>query len=263
MSIEALRKVGRGLEDGLLAIRTSKSFVRYAHDLRKVGKFMWEAVPAEQKPTLQSFLDQKAFNPEEVNRALYAVTCAALEGFVRALVQSAVQEVGRIYQSFDEIPEKLRNRNYSVCGKALAQIFSHPDHWKVDFTKLAGDLGACVPGSRHAVLSSDVFGLFIGQITPQNVTEVFGWMGITVDWAQIARHPRMKKLVQGVRNPPAEVQDRLRQVIRTRNRIVHMGGGVSTISQIELEEALDFVEALAEALVAQVEVKIEQRLLKF
>src|ERR1043166_6385155 len=116
MSIEALKKVGSALDEGLLAIRTSKSFVRYAHDLRKVGQFMWQVVPSEQRPLLQSFLAQKEFNPEEINRALYAVTCAALEGFVRALVQSAVHEIGKLYQSFDEIPEKLRNRNYSVCG---------------------------------------------------------------------------------------------------------------------------------------------------
>jgi len=263
MSIDALKKVGTALDDGLLAISTSKSFVRYAHDLRKGGQIMWQAVPAEQRPLLQSFLAQKAFNPEEINRALYAVTCAALEGFVRSLVQSAVQEIGKLYTSFDEIPEKLRNRNYSVCGRALAQIFNHPDHWKVDFTKLAEDLGACVPGSRRAVLSSDVFGLFIGQITPTNVTEVFDWIGVTIDWAQVAREPRMKKLVQTVSNPPAEVQRKLRQIIRTRNRIVHMGEGISTISQSELEDAIDFVAALAEALVRQVESKIERRQLKF
>ena len=263
MSIEALRKVESALDEGLLAISTSKSFVRYAHDLRKVGQFMWQAVPAEQRPVLQSFLGQKGFNPEEINRALYAVTCAALEGFVRSLVQSAVQEIGKLYPSFDEIPETLRNRNYSICGRALAQIFSHPDHWKVDFTKLVGDLGACVPGSRRPVLSSDVFGLFIGQITPTNVTEAFDWIGITVDWAQVAREPRMKKLVQSVPNPPAEVQRKLRHIIRTRNRIVHMGDGISTISQSELEDAVEFVAALAEALVKQVESKIERRQLKF
>ena len=224
---------------------------------------MWQVVPPEQKPLLQSFLAEKELNPEESDRALYAVTCAALEGFVRALVQSAVHEIGKLYQSFDEIPERLRNRNYSICGRALAQVSSPPDHWKVDFTKVAGDLGACVPGSRQAVLSSDLFGLFIGQLTPPNVKEVFDWMGITIDWAQVAREPRMKKLVQGVLNPPAEVQSKLRQIIRTRNRIVHLGEGISTISQSELEDAIEFVAALAEALVRQVELKIERRQLKF
>jgi len=73
----------------------------------------------------------------------------------------------------------------------------------------------------------------------------------------------MKKLVQSIPNPPAEVQSRLRQIIRTRNRIVHMGEGISAISQSELEDAIEFVAALADALVKQVELKIERRQLKF
>jgi hypothetical protein len=258
-----LRALLGRLEVSLEAIRTSSEFLRNSHNLRKQGAFLYTAQSnAFQKQLLTTFLGQKSFTSEETNRALYALTCATLEGFVRDLVKIAAKEVSATFTRYDDVPETFKIRNLILSGRTLSQVADHPDHWAIDYSKLVASLGNCVPGSQTVSIASEVFGLFVSQITPAKLQETLEWVGISIRWGDLAKHRRLKTLLPGL-NTSKEVQEALALLIRNRNKIVHKGDGSPSISDLDLSNAIGLVDGLGAALVDQVEKDVVRRKFSF
>ena len=241
----------RDLEMTLAEIRTTLLFVRSAAHVRpRLGSLVtWTSLDEESRLILRDYMEHKDFQPDFTYRGLYVLIYGTFEEFVRRMLRDAVIAKSNAVQSYDDLDQDLARQNVHRTGQALATIDEPPSYMKLNYDLLCANIGTCRVGSTSFTLNADAFALFFTNLSPKQLAGALRRIGIKLNWDEIGQQKCIKKLYgsQSTRAVAKAASEQLQAFTRKRNLVAHSGGAV-TVSDVDVAEALDFVEKLANAL---------------
>lgn len=257
--VDALRELDATLGD----VRSTLRFVKAAAHLRpRLGKMgAWDGLDPDSVRAVQAYVDEKAFQPDTTYRGLYIVLYGALEQFARRLIRDAIVLIDATVGGFDDLDERLKIQNVYRTGQALATIGDPPDHMNLDYEELCRRIGTCIKGSSSFCLNADAFSLFYSNLTPARLEDVLNRLGIKANWDVFGGNADLKVLVgrTKTRDAAKAIRRRLSEFTRTRNRLAHNGSAGVIITDVDVEETMEFLKLFSKSLADLVDKELPRR----
>jgi len=246
-------------ETALYEIRKYLEFVVMANKLRPwMGKLLnWQALVADQKSDVQSFLNNKDYRVEVGFNVLLVAISAASETLLRRLMRDGVTWINAKYDRYDKIPLALRQQNLIRSGLAIATVAEPPAEIAYDYDLLCKNIGTCRKDGGALVLNADAFSVGLSTISRQRIDGTLSKIGLAIDWDYFGREEAFVThfSTRGVRKTADEVDSYLGEFVKIRNMIAHSGQGVRT-SESQIRTALSFFEIFGPSLALAVEAEL-------
>jgi hypothetical protein len=249
----------------LADIRANAIFVRTALKARPIaGGFLhgadWQNLDRLGQQQLLSWVNQKATSIDAVHRGLYALLAASLERFFKRVIVEVIDLKCAAVKSFDDLDEPLKKRNMQVTGQILSHVFEPPDEVDLDPFALCSNLGTCVTGAKTFKFNSEAFAMYLPQLTPAGLERALNQrLNISYDkfWDEIGIPKDLQKVLgtKGPRETGKRMYEFMKEFIRQRNRVVHGAAGQVTISETQLDEAINVLGAFCTSLASFLSVR--------
>jgi hypothetical protein len=197
----------------------------------------------------QRFMDAKESRPEGIYGPLLVRLMAVLERYVRLLVVEGVEHHTSAVKTFDELPQKLANRNLILTGRILASLDSPRDYLSFNVEELIVNLASCKAGSDSFRLNPHAFSASLIGISPAAIDKALESIEVGECWDAIGGDAKLEAMLgtKGARATGSQSANRLKELSRWRNHLAH-GGDEIAITEAQLRDAIDFVWAFTTSL---------------
>lgn len=193
----------------------------------------------------------KATPSAALYRGLFVQANSIFEAYVRDLSSIAAEHIASKVTKYSDLPEKFRLQHIHLSGQILQQMKTGTlAGQKFDFGRLTNALGQCFSDADKFSIMPEVFTLMMGNVTPDRLEKLFEKIGLPEPFNPgVGRSVAIKKAIGETRHTSAArlAKVKLHDVVGVRNTLVH-GGLSATVDQSDLDEAIDFLEAMIEAL---------------
>jgi hypothetical protein len=239
------------LDAGLVDFRADSAFVSLAARLRpRLGDVVnWNA-HGEATALAREFMSSKGSRIEGVLGPLLVRLMAALERYIRTLIEEAlVLHAGRA-PNYEQLAPHLKTRNTALTGTLLASIESPRSHLTLHFDSLIANLASCQPGSTTYQLNAKAFSAVVAGTGPATLEKALANVGISDWWDKIGSNEGLAKLL-GTKGPRAtgrEARVRLDELWRWRNQLAHGGDEEVALSEDQLQGCVVLVRTFAAVL---------------
>ena len=193
----------------------------------------------------------KTTSPAALYRGLFIQANSIFEAYVRDLSSIVAEHTASVVTKYSDLPENFRNQHIYLSGQVLQQMKTGTlAGQKFDFGRLTSALGQCFSDAVPFSIMPEVFTLTMGNVTPDRLENLFEKIGLAEPFNPgVGQSARIKKVFNETRQASAAklAKEKLQEIVGVRNTLVH--GDLSTAGeQSDLEEAIDFLEAMIEAL---------------
>jgi RiboL-PSP-HEPN len=240
-------------------LRSDLSFVALALQLRpRIGAAVqWQAA-GEVLDLVKHFMNAKSSRPEGFYGPLLVRLLAAFERYLRLLVSQSVERRAFGVSKFEDLSEKLSQRNVSLTGRLLAAIDAPRDHLTLDIEGLISNLATCKRGSAPFRLNAQAFAAAVTGASPVVIEKVLDYVDVSNCWDGVGGNTSLARLLQtkGARATGESARDRLRELWRWRNHLAHGGDEEIALTELQLLEAINFVHSFSAALDTVVEKRL-------
>jgi hypothetical protein len=179
---------------------------------------------------------------------------ASFERFLRSMIGETVENWAKKAETFDKLPEGLGERNLVLSGRFLASSDAPRDHLTVDLVTLVNNLASCRAGALDYRLNPGVFSAQISGVTPEAIESGLKAVRILNWWNAVGANTSLQSQLGSRRTVDAskQAQARLKELSRWRNNWAHGGDDEVTLTNAEVQSALEFLSAFSKALDAAV-----------
>jgi hypothetical protein len=249
--------MSKPLEDLKTRIAELKSdliFVAVASQLRpRLGEALDWLGSKETLQLAQRFMDIKEARPEGIYGPLLVRLMAVFERYLRLLIVEGLEHYMSTAKKFDDLPQKLVNRNLILTGRILANVESPRDYLSFNIETLIANLASCKAGSSTFKLNAHAFSATVTGISPVAIDRALESIEVNECWDTIGSDTRLEKLLgtKGARATGSQSAERLKELSRWRNHLAHGGDEIAS-TESQLRDALDFVSAFCISLDAAV-----------
>jgi hypothetical protein len=203
------------------------------------------------KALLVKAVGLKTTSPAALYRGLFIQANSIFEAYVRDLASIVVGHTASKVSKYSELPQKFRNEHISLSGQVLQHMKTGTlAGQKFDFDGLTSALGQCFSDINPFSIMPEVFTITMGNVTPDRLEKLFEKIGLAEPFSPgVGRSAKIKNVFNESRQSTAAnlARVKLHSIVVVRNTLVH--GDLSTaVEQSDLEKAIDFVEAMIEAL---------------
>ena len=184
----------------------------------------------------------------------------AFEQFLARIFRDCVLAMNATAGGYDAFSEAIRKQNVYRTGLAFQTIHEPLDHLSLDYETLSRNIGTCHAGSEEPVLNADAFAIFVSVVSPEKVSEALKRIGFQVNWDDFGRVPAMRDLCgkKDTRETANAVQEWLRKVAQTRNKIAHTGSSGIVVMDSDFEQFLIFFRTFGRIFGSAVEKQLAQ-----
>ncbi|WP_313137970.1 MAE_28990/MAE_18760 family HEPN-like nuclease [Paracoccus jeotgali] len=193
----------------------------------------------------------KATPPAALYRGLFVQANSVFEAYVRDLASIVTENMASKVAKYSALPASFRQQHIHLSGRILQHIGTGTlAGQKFDFSRLTNALGQCFSDSDTFSIMPEVFTLMIGNVTPDRLENLFEKIGLPEPFNPgVGRSGAIKKVFGEARQASAAklAKAKLHEVVGVRNTLIH-GDLSATVEQSDLDEAIDFLEAMIEAL---------------
>lgn len=244
---------------GLDEVEANLSFIESAATLRpRLNQFVrWETIGEPNSELVKSFTKNEN-NASVICEGLLVRALACFEEFLRKLIHGTISELNKKKLPFDSLSENIRLSNRFSAGIALSTIRHGNDVVEFDFDRICQELGTCLPGAT-ATLSADAVSYFRGGVSQERLEKAFASVGATLSWDDIGRSEEIKSSVDetGMKKASNEVQKRLEELRKTRNRFAHRGVSGDMYDEEGVRKTIKFLKAFSNELYRQLEAHLQ------
>lgn len=239
------------LEARLSDIESIVTFAALAAQLRpRLGGVLNWAAAGHETELARRFIAVKDTRVEGIITPLIVQIAAALERFLRGLVEEAVMYHTSKVNRYEELGEGLRGRNIALTGALLATVESPRTHIPIHLEALVTNLASCVAGAGEFRLNEAAFTAAVTGISPAACEKALANVGIRDWWDGLGRNPDLEALlnVRGPRATGNQARSRLEELSRWRNHLAHGGDEEIALTENGVRDAIEFARTFARAL---------------
>lgn len=193
----------------------------------------------------------KATPPAALYRGLFIQVNSIFESYVRDLSSIVAEVIASKVTKYSELPDNFRLQHIHLSGQVLQHMKTGTlAGQKFDFGRLTNALGQCFSDSKEFSIMPEVFTLMMGNVTPDRLEKLFEKIGLPEPFNPgVGRSEAIKKVFGEARQASAArlAKEKLNEVVGVRNTLVH-GDLSATVEQSDLDEAINFLVAMIEAL---------------
>lgn len=206
---------------------------------------------SEAKALLGEAARLKTTSPAALYRGLFIQANSIFEAYVRDLSSAIAEHTASKVTKYSDLPEKFRYQHIHFSGQVLQHMKTGTlAGQKFDFGRLTNALGQCFSDSVPFSIMPEVFTVNMGNATPDRLESLFEKIGLAEPFNPgVGQSAKIKKVFNEPRQASAAklAKDKLHEIMGVRNTLVH--GDLSTAVELsDLEEAINFLEAMIEAL---------------
>jgi hypothetical protein len=241
-------------------LKADLNFFALATQLRpRIGDAVQWQAPVAVLQLVRQFMGAKTSRPEGVYGPLLVRLLASFERYVRMLVVQSVEQRVSGFNSFEEIPESLINRNLILTGRILAAVGAPRDHLTLDIERLIANLATCKKGGVFQ-FNSQAFSATVTAASPAVIDKAFEHLNVTDWWDVVGANVALISLLgkKGARATGERAKERLKELWRWRNQLAHAGDEEIALSESQLNEAIDFIDCFSSALDAAVKKRLKE-----
>jgi hypothetical protein len=241
-------KMSTPLEDlraRLNELKADLEFVTTSSQLRpRLGEVLEWGGSAEAVQLARRFMNAKEARPEGIYGPLLVRLMAAFERYLRLLIVESVEFRSAAAKTFDDLPQKLVNKNLILTGRILANLENPRDYLSFNVEALIVNLASCKPGSNLFRLNPQAFSATVIGVNPAAIDRALENIEVNECWDTIGRDAKLETLLgtKGTRATGLQSAERLKDLARWRNHLAH-GGDEIVITESQLRDAIDFVLA--------------------
>lgn len=232
-----------------------KSSQKFEHVLR--GKLPWDQMTEPEKRVVKAKLDDALPELQLLLNSIYITLAAGFEEYVRSSIKKAASRITRSKKTSDKIDSALLRLNIRESARLLKRIDSPPEYLNYDANELCRILGTCGPGSSPVEMNCEAIADIDGLIRLDTALTRLSHLGVKITWDSLGQAPAIKS---ALKTPKANTRDSakslaamLSEVSKFRNRIAHMGGNASDVT----EDLLIFHSQVLKSVVATIDGHIE------
>jgi len=246
--------MSRALEElraRLVDLDADLAFVALASRLRpRLGSIInWDA-PGAVISLAREFMDAKSSRVEGVFGPLLVRLLAALERYMRTLVEEAVALHCSTAPTYDDLTTHIRVRNMVLTGNLLASIESPRDQVAFQAESLVANLASCLPASTGYRLNSIAFAASVMGTGPPALEKALANVGVRDWWDRVGADVQLAELLgtKGARATGKRARERLEELVRWRNHLAHGGDDEIALTEEQLHDCVTFVAAFSASL---------------
>jgi hypothetical protein len=230
------------------AVRQFFSEIIIGRNGELMGAFGYDAAV---KARLTEAAKLKATPPSALYRGLFVQANTIFEAYVRDLSSIVAESKASKVSKYSELPDNFRLQHIHLSGQILQHMKTGTlAGQKFNFGGLTNALGQCFSDSDTFSIMPEVFTSMMGNATPDRLESLFEKIGLPEPFNPgVGRSGAIKKVFGEPRQASAAklAREKLHEIIGVRNTLVH-GDLSATVEQSDLDRAIDFLEAMIEAL---------------
>jgi hypothetical protein len=194
-------------------------------------------------------MNAKEARPEGVYGPLLVRLMAVFERYLRLLIVEGVEYRSSAAKKFDDLPQKLVNRNLILTGRILANLENPRDYLSFNIEALILNLASCKAGSNSFRLNPQAFSATVMGVNPAAIDRALESIEVNECWDTIGGDLKLETLLgtKGARATGLQSAERLKELSRWRNHLAH-GGDEIAITESQLRDAIAFVWAFTASL---------------
>lgn len=207
-------------------------------------------VADDQKVEFRQLAKLKGADPSANYRGLLILVCSTFEFFAKQLIRNVVFQRTKSAVKYDDLPRQFVLSAFSHSGQFFQKerdSFQTAPGRQV-FEDLAKGLATLEPGSTGFSISPGIFVEYLGNCTSHQVEQRFRDLGLESPFEgnTLGGFNELKSFFGGggVRQVATQSRDRLDQLIKRRNSIVHSATISETVTIDDIVESSAFVRAL-------------------
>ena len=221
--------------------------------------FRFEDRSAITKRIMIDFFATKTISTDTIYRGLFVQLGSVFELFVRKTVEAILEVYSQRADTYEQIPEIIRKRNFSYSGRALNTIHEGVSGRRINYDEISRKLGTCVQGNKNFELNKNCFTIFIGNCTSSQVSKLLTAVNVRGNfWTEVAKQKVLKSHFKGGAAKEIEkiTKQKLDNYVNIRNGIVHRGELFKTIMENDIDEYSGFFFALTKSISDHLEKEI-------
>jgi hypothetical protein len=193
----------------------------------------------------------KSTPPAALYRGLFIQANSIFEAYIRDLSSVIAEHRASKVPKYSELPESFRQQHIHLSSQILQHMKTGTlVGQKFDFNRLTAALGQCFSDSVPFSILPEVFTLLMGNVTPDRLESLFEKIGLPEPFDPgVGQSSAIKRVFGEKRHKAAAklAKDKLHEIVGLRNTLVHGDLSVA-VEQSDWEEAVEFLEAMIEAL---------------
>jgi len=213
-----------------------------------VGYFSHDS---EVKKRLIAATKLKATPAAALHRGLFVQANSVFEAYVRDLSTIVIENRAANVDKYSDLPDTFRGQHIHYSGLILQHMKTGTlAGQKFDFESLTAALGQCFTDASPFSIMPEVFTLLMGNVTSERLESLFGKIDLPDPFnVGVGGCSSIKQVFAERRNVVASrlARETLDNIVSKRNTIVH-GDLSTTVEQSDLDEAIDFLEAMIKAI---------------
>lgn len=228
-----------------------KSSQKFEQVLR--GKLPWDQMSEEEKRLVQAKLNDALPELQLLLNSIYITLAAGFEEYVRSAVKKAALKITGSKKTSDQLDGALLRMNIRESARLLKRIDAPPDYINYDAGELCRILGTCGPNSSAVEMNCEAIADIDGLIRLDAALTRLSHLGVKITWDTLGQTVAIKS---ALKTPKANNRDSgkslaamLNEVSKLRNRIAHMGGNASDVT----EDLLIFHSQVLKSVVATID----------
>src|SRR5581483_4734252 len=155
------------LTSRITELRADLMFVAAASQLRpRLSEILDWTGPRGTLQLAQRFMDVKAARPEGIYGPFLVRLMAVFERYLRLLIVESVEHRTAAAKRFDDLPQKLVNRNLILTGRILANLENPRDYLTFNIDGLIVNLATCKQGNASFKLNPQAFSTTVTGVNP-------------------------------------------------------------------------------------------------
>lgn len=214
----------------------------------------WERITPTQRELVQRFLSYSDIRPELVFRSLYVSAHAFFESLIREIASKTIDFISEV-STRESLSDSILNENIYRSGQALVTVKNPLVQHNFNYGDIAKNVSRTCEDDADVFLNSDAMTMSIGNITAENIDNLFRRVAIPIGWDAISNDRDLMKLhgVKRVRDSANATKQVLSDMVTNRNRIAHEGAHASDVTLPDLEFQLKFIRIFSLIFLAHIE----------
>lgn len=235
-----------------------ETFPRYAHVLRDAEASKYWYAQEKLDKIFRSIEARDATN----NKALLVMAWGSFEQFTRHLIKEGADALNIAGWNGRPIPEEVYNQHALVCSSVLSADIRGDIVFSIKRVDVATDMRDLICKSENAKLNSEALSAFGGKFTNDQLAKLGKRIGVDLQWQNIGNDIDLQKMSTKNGNcAVGEWAEKMFCEIRdTRNRFVHRGVGEEVFEWEKVEDYIEYLEKLSNAVALIVSSNIQYKL---
>ncbi|QFZ87160.1 hypothetical protein GFK26_32475 [Variovorax paradoxus] len=222
------------------------------------GNVNFDGLEGDEKKFVASRLNEVAPNRQLLLNSVYITMTAGFEEYLRTTLKAMADNLNQEAKPPNAHHKTLVNFNIRETAKLLRRMDSPPDYITFNHDDLCRILGSCATGSQAVQFNGEALSDVDGLIRLKNFCERAEGLGKRVDLDVAAKDPAIKIALKQEKNNSARdvrklLEDELEIISRYRNRIAHIGGNASDVTEPVLRSHKYLLSAVAVAIENQIQ----------